>query len=215
MTGDGIDVIVVEDHPLYARALTGCIEAIPGMRIHGVYDRLMHVPDALPAGTVAVVDLGLPDVHGVNAIPWIRSRGAHVLVVSATEEPQVVLAALQAGARGYLTKHAHPDQIRHAISAIASGGSYISPTLAPQLLPAGNSATTPAQPELTHRERQVLVQLASGATDQEIADALRIRIRTVRSYLERVREKTGYRRRPELTRYAIACGLVDADGDAD
>ena len=208
-----VRVVIVEDHPLYADALAEVVRAGPGMALELVCSRMAQVPPRFdPPPDVVLLDLRLPDVTGAEGVAKLSARGMRVLVLSAVDDRDAVLAALQAGALGYLTKQAGAQQIAEAVRTVAAGQTYISPTLASHLL-AASRPTRGQAPALTPREREVLVLLAAGATDQDIAEALNVQVRTVRSYLERVREKTGRRRRPDLTRYAIAEGLLDSGLD--
>jgi DNA-binding NarL/FixJ family response regulator len=131
-----------------------------------------------------------------------------VLVVSAQAGQEEVLGAISAGARGYLTKDADGAEIVRAVREVAAGNSYVSPTLATFLLNTSRERYAGPKIALSVRERQVLSLLASGERDQDIAEALAISVRTVRSHLDRIRDKTGRRRRSELTRLAIEEGIV-------
>jgi DNA-binding NarL/FixJ family response regulator len=128
-----------------------------------------------------------------------------VLVLSASEDRESVVTALEAGARGYVTKSAQTSEILAAVREVAAGNHYVSPTLAAYLLRASAEARTPA---LTERERQILVLIATGMTDQEIAGQLNISVRTVRSHLDNIGHKLGERRRAALASQAHRLGLT-------
>jgi DNA-binding NarL/FixJ family response regulator len=209
-----IEVHVIEDHPLYRSALVRALTEVPGLRI-GVTAGSVEEFNAFrprPDGVV-VLDLKLPGLCDAAAVRAVVSGGHRVLVISADGEPSVVLAAIAAGARGYLTKDVDADEIRRALGEVAAGNSYVSPTLAAFLLDSSRARHGGVQLPLSGRERQVLSLLADGERDQDIADALQISVRTVRSHLDRIREKTGRRRRSELTRFAIERGIVQPVGD--
>src|SRR5262245_9905488 len=159
-------------------------------------------------GAVVTLDLRLPGVSGADAVTRVVRLGYRTLVISAYGGRSDVRAAIVAGAKGYLTKDADIDEIRRGIRTVASGGRYVSPHLAPYLSESGMAAV---RTRLSDRERQVLALVANGERDQDIADALAISVRTVRSHLDRIREKTGRRRRPDLTRLAIEKGIVRED----
>lgn len=202
-------VAIVEDHPIYAEALRTSVSGSPDVEVIGVFGSLREFPLDLEPGAIVLLDLGLPGVRGAQAVAHLVGRGFTPLVISADGEREDVLNAIAAGARGYLTKHATVEQILDALRLVAAGHTYISPTLASFVLTGERTGRTSSS-SLTDREREVLILVAAGETDQDIADQLRLSVRTVRSYLERVREKTGQRRRPDLTRYAIAEGLLTA-----
>jgi DNA-binding NarL/FixJ family response regulator len=209
-----IEIHVVEDHPLYRAALVHALDGSADVRV-GVTAQSVEEFAAFrrPPGTVVILDLKLPGVRDAEAVAAVVRMGFVVLVLSAYGDRSDVLAAVAAGARGYLTKDADIDEIRRAVRAVATGGNYVSPTLAAHLLDAPRVRYGTVQLPLSDRERQVLALLAEGERDQDIADALSISVRTVRSHLDRIREKTGRRRRPELTRLAIEKGIVNHQED--
>ena len=121
--------------------------------------------------------------------------------------------AIAAGAAGYLTKSSEPEEITHAVQVVAEGGTYVSPTLASFLLQAARTDPVDIPFALTEREKEILSLVASGERDADIAEQLYISIRTVRSHLDRIRDKTGRRRRADLTRLAIQEGIVEDRDD--
>jgi two-component system, NarL family, nitrate/nitrite response regulator NarL len=203
-----IVVSVIEDHPLYRAALVQALREAPDVAV-GVEAGSVEEFTAYRAepGGVAILDLQLPGARDAQAVVTIVGGGYRVLVVSANGDRQTVLAAIAAGARGYLTKNADSDEILRAVREVAAGNSYVSPTLASYLLDSSRDRPAVRLP-LTDRERQVLALVAAGERDQDIADALHISLRTVRSHLDRIREKTGQRRRAGLASIAIAQGIV-------
>jgi DNA-binding NarL/FixJ family response regulator len=201
-------VHVIEDHPLFRAALVRVLDGAPDMRVGvsaGSVDEFAAYRQE--PGAVVTVDLRLPRVQGAEAVAAVTGMGFRVLVISAHGGQSEVLSALAAGARGYLTKEADTDEVRRAVRQVAAGSRYVSPSLAAFLLD-----TRLRQHErrlvLSARERQVLALLAAGERDRDIADRLSISVRTVRSHLDHIREKTGRRRRPDLTRLAIEKGIV-------
>ncbi|MGH3656192.1 MAG: response regulator [Micromonosporaceae bacterium] len=206
---DTIEVSVVEDHPLYRAALVRALGDSSGVRVGataGSVEEFLAARES--AGGVVILDLKLPGVRDAAAVMQVVGLGYRVLVVSAHGAQSDVLAAIAAGARGYLTKDADADEVLRAVREVAAGHSYVSPTLASLLLDSSRGAYAVARPQLTDRERQVLSLLAAGERDADIAKQLLITVRTVRSHLDRIREKTGRRRRPELTRLAIEEGIA-------
>jgi DNA-binding NarL/FixJ family response regulator len=201
-------VAIVEDHPIFRQGLAHMIEAAAGpVEISGVYrsleDFLAHAPARID---LVLLDLHLPGLGGSEGVRAARERGHHVLVVS--DSPDIVVAAIAAGAEGYLTKDADAPEIIRAVSEITAGGTYVSPTLASHLL-AVERRQGPTPLRLSDREREILALVAAGERDQDIAEQLFISISTVRSHLDRIRDKTGRRRRPDLTRLAAETGLTD------
>jgi DNA-binding NarL/FixJ family response regulator len=196
-----IRVAVVEDHPIFRKGLVHVIDAAPDLRLTGAC-RTVEELDAQGGAQAEVVllDLHLPGLSGAAAVTHLSARGQSVLVVSASEAPADVIEAIGAGARGYLTKQAEEAEIVGAIRAVAEQRTYVSATLASYLLQ--------APIRITEREREVLELVAGGETDQDIAELLQLSVRTVHSHLDRIRNKTGSRRRADLTRFALERGIV-------
>jgi DNA-binding NarL/FixJ family response regulator len=203
MASSPIRVAVIEDHPLYREALDGVLESSAGVELVlsvstiEEFDARINEPPH-----VVLADLHLPGLDGPAGVKHLNAAGHQVLVLSASVDGDDVVQAIGEGARGYLSKDAQASEIVAAIGAVASGRSYVSPMLAGHLLQASRQPT-PRLPALSERECEVLGLLASGMTDQAIAAELRISISTVRSHLDRIHDKTGERRRAELTRFAI------------
>jgi DNA-binding NarL/FixJ family response regulator len=203
-----IRVAVIEDHPVFRHGLAGAVEQTPEMELCVSAASIEQYGQlATPTPDVVLLDLHLPGRQGADGVSYVVGLGSSVLVVSAAATRGDVVDAIAAGARGYLSKQAEATEILTAVRVVAEGGTYVSPTLASYLLDAARS-TGPTELELTAREREVLGLLAAGERDQDIADALFISVRTVRSHLDRIRGKTGRRRRSELTRLALECGIA-------
>lgn len=190
-----IGVAIVDDHPLFRDGLARAVSTAPGLELVGAVpaiaglDRLERPPE------VVLLDLHLPGVNGSEGIARVAAAGYRVLVVTGSEDGEAVVDALGAGAAGYITKDVEAADLVAAVRVIADGGTYVSPTLAAYLLRAGRTADPLA---LTARELEVLELVADGDTDREIAALLCISVATVRSHLDRIRNKTGARRRVQL-----------------
>jgi DNA-binding NarL/FixJ family response regulator len=203
-----IRVGVVDDHPVFRQGLAHAVESAEGLELlYAIasvedFDARDETPD------LVILDLGLPGMHGADAVRHVCERGALVLVVSAEGSQSDVLDAIAAGASGYLTKSAEPHEITAAVHVVASGETYVSPTLAAYLLRASKQDHASGPHALTAREREILALVAAGERDSDIAEQLFISVRTVRSHLDRIRDKTGRRRRADLTRLAVEQGIV-------
>jgi len=206
----GIRVGVIEDHPLYRDAVERLLTEANGVELDTVAGSVAQFAARKRSDSSGVVllDLRLPGLQGAPAVMDVVSMGFRVLVLSAHSERSEVLGAMAAGASGYLSKDCDADEILHAVRVVADGNTYMSPMLASHVLDAFADRNSGPTIELSTRERQVLSLVAAGERDQDIAQTLDISIRTVRSYLDRIRDKTGQRRRPELTRYAIEMGVT-------
>ena len=206
----GIRVGVIEDHPLYREAVARLLTDANGIELDTVAGSVAQFAARKHSDSSGVVllDMRLPGLQGAPAVMEVVGMGFRVLVLSAHSERSEVLGAMAAGASGYLSKDCDADEILHAVRVVADGNTYMSPMLASHVLDAFADRNSGPTIELSTRERQVLSLVAAGERDQDIAQTLEISIRTVRSYLDRIRDKTGQRRRPELTRYAIEMGVT-------
>jgi DNA-binding NarL/FixJ family response regulator len=205
-----IRVLVVEDHPLTAEGLVSAVANDPAIEVVGVVDtgaegvRLAQElrPD------LAILDLHLPDMGGVGILHELAQTAPEVrgLIITASEQGDHLLQAIAAGAAGYLSKRAKPEEIRQAIITIHGGGSVISPLLAAHLLReykrSSSGEAHEGTPLLTQRETDILRLLAQGHTDREISAQLHLSTRTVQNHLANVRQKTGMHRRSQLARWA-------------
>ena len=198
---------MIEDHPVFRQGLAQILEEPPDIAIVAIAASTEEFVAMHLDADVSLLDLHLPGISGPGAVRIVRESGSAVLVQSATGTSEDVLGAIEAGASGYLTKQAQPGEIVAAVLAVAAGDTYVSPTLASFLLDAAER-TGLDQLDLTPREHEVLTLLASGERDQDIADRLFVSVRTVHSHLDRIRDKTGHRRRSELTRLVVESGFV-------
>jgi DNA-binding NarL/FixJ family response regulator len=196
-------IAIVEDHPLYRQGLIHTVEQGIDLELVQVASTVGDFERADVLADVLLLDLHLPDAEGSDAVTRLLGKAGAILVLSASADRDSVVAAIGAGAKGYLTKAAEAKEIWRAIETVHQGDSYVSPQLAAYLLRDARDLQPSSEFALTPREREVLSLLAEGDTDAEIAKRLYISIRTVRSHLDRIRDKTGRRRRADLTRLAI------------
>jgi DNA-binding NarL/FixJ family response regulator len=174
-----------------------------------------HHPD------VILMDLRMPDVDGIAATADLRDRlpDARVLVLTTYADEDSIVPALQAGARGYLTKDASAEQIEAAIRAVHAGQTHLDPAVQERLVavisrppaasPAPSAGPGQTPPDgLTAREAEVLTMLASGLSNAEIAQRLYLSHATVKTHINRIFAKTGARDRAQAVRYAYQHGLA-------
>lgn len=206
-----IEVSIVDDHPLYRDGLAMVIQSEPDLHVMGEA-RSMEELEALDGSPdVVLLDLHLPGITGTSGVARACAAGHRVLVVSAAGSPDNVVSAIAAGAAGFLTKEADRQEVLRAVRTVAGGDTYVSPTLASFLVKANAAASGGTRWSLSKRELEVLALVASGETDSDIAEILSISKATVRSHLDRIRDKTGARRRAELASHAHRLGIVDGD----
>jgi two-component system, NarL family, response regulator LiaR len=171
---------------------------------------------------VVLMDLAMAQMDGAEATRRIRAldQPARVLVLTAFDTDERILEAVQAGAQGYLLKGAKPAEIFDAVRIVHSGGSLLQPAVANSLLRALNSASkaaaapTPTGPnieQLTEREREVLVLIAKGLRNKEIADTLFISERTVKFHANALYQKLNVTSRTEAVSFALQHRLITLD----
>jgi DNA-binding NarL/FixJ family response regulator len=190
-------VLVVDDHPVYRDGLAAVVNAATDMTvIDAVGDGAAAVAATERAEIdVVLMDLNLPTMSGVAATAAItdRPRSPAVLAVTMVDDDDTVVAALQAGARGYVLKGAPGDEIVAAIRTIASGGAVFGAGVAARVLAATVGGPRPSRrpmpDHLTDRERDVLDQLAAGASNAQIARCLGLSVKTVQNYVSRILDK--------------------------
>ena len=166
--------------------------------------------------SVAVVDVGLPGLNGVEVACEITTRadGVSVLILSRHSEDVYVRQGLKAGAKGYLLKDSEDVDLLRAVRALAQGGSYFSPSVSRVLL--AGYLSEPGAPDgedafsrLTGREREVLQLVSEGKTNKEIAQILSLSVNTVESHRKHVMGKLDLHNTAEIVRFAMRQGLVD------
>jgi two-component system NarL family response regulator len=207
-----IRVIAVDDFPLVREGIVRALTRDPAIEVVGEandgHEALELVAALKP--DVLVLDLIMPGLDGLGVLDALsRSHPeVRVLLMTASEQAGPLLGAFDAGAAGYLSKRATGEQLRQAVITAHGGGSVITPELAADLLrELPESSRLEAQKTvralLGPRELEVLRGVAQGKTDIEIGQELFISPRTVQNHLTSIREKTGLRRRSELTRWAV------------
>ena len=218
-------VLVADDHPLWLSALERDLAArgvdVVGTAADGpaaVRRTRATTPDVL------VLDLNLPGMRGDEVCRALGDLPTRVLILSASGEQQDVLAAIKAGATGYLVKSASSQEILDAVLATARGEAVFTPGLAGLVLgefrrlrtdPAEEAAADPARPipQLTHRETEVLRLVATGLGSKDIAAQLHLSHRTVQNHVQNTLGKLHLHNRVELVRFALAHGLEDNPAD--
>jgi DNA-binding NarL/FixJ family response regulator len=164
---------------------------------------------------VCLLDVRMPRLNGIEATRALAGPDVAdplaVVVVTTFDLDEYVYGALQAGARGFLLKDCGPALLTHAVRAAADGGSLIAPTVTTRLLRSFATADVPAQPTspLTDREEQVLLAVARGLTNHEVAAELYISLSTVKTHLGSLMAKLGVRNRVELALWAYQTRRLD------
>lgn len=210
-------VLIVDDHPLFREGLRAALESTRGAVVVAEAETGGEVPDAVDRHRpdVVVMDLSLPDVSGIEATR--RLAGTHpglpVLMLTMSDDDGSLLAALQAGARGYVVKGAGSEEVLHALRTVAAGGAVIGSEIAARLaeLLAGGRRRDAGRlfPSLTSREVEVLELIARGHDNRRIARELVLSEKTVRNHITHVFEKLQVTSRAEAVARARDAGLGD------
>lgn len=208
-----IKILMADDH---------CIVREGMKHLFALTDDISVVAEAVNGGQVldrlrqggfdmVLLDMSMPGVSGVNLITRICTYSPQIpiLVLSMHNEPQIARRALNAGARGYLTKDSEPEILLAAVRKVAQGARFIDPVLAEQMVFETNDPEQKALHEqLSEREREILLLLAKGKSLNEIADELAISNKTVSTHKMRLMQKMNFSNNADLVRYAVASGLV-------
>jgi len=211
-----IRILIVDDHPIVRRGLRSLIkahrsdmevvgEAENGLEAVSLAEKLN--PD------VILMDLVMPEKNGVEAIRDIRkaNAGAHILVLTSFTEEDRALAAIKAGALGYIIKNSPPAELTQAIKDVASGNSWLHPNIARKLIVEMDQGHGEAAHDdtLTDREMQVLQLAARGLSNRDIAGKLVISEATVRFHVGNILSKLHLANRTQAVLYALREGLAD------
>lgn len=211
-TGERIRVVVCDDHHLVARAVALLLGAQPDIEVVGVAGTVAEVRDLTAAlrPNVVLMDYALPDGDGVTATAAIKASQPDVNVVMLTSflDEDVLVAAIEAGCSGYVTKHKGPEELVTAVRLAAGGEALVSPDMLARLLPRLRRSHHALGWDLTPRERQVLDLLAEGESKEAIAERLFLSTNTVRNHIQSVLTKLNAHSRLEAVATASREGLL-------
>lgn len=208
---DRIRVLVVDDHPVVRQGLRTFLDVQDDIEVVGeAYDSASCVAEARRTDPdVILLDLRMPGGDGVAALHALRPAGgepsrARVLVITSFTDPAAVLPAVRAGAAGYVYKDVDPPALAAAIRAVHAGHVLLHPDVARLLADGG---PPPEATHLTARERQVLAEVARGRSNREIARALGLAEKTVKTHVSAILTKLGVQDRTQAALYAVRSGL--------
>lgn len=208
-----IRILIADDQPIVRSGVRMILENEPDMRVVG---EVSNGDDALRSSLREACDILLLDVSmpGKSAVEVLRAIGQGrpelpVVILTTHNDETMAIRFMRAGARGYVTKDREPSQLLSAIRKVASGRRYVSDDLAERLLDAWeDDADKPPHDQLSPREFNVLVQLASGKTVGQIAHDFGLSPRTISTFRGRILKKMKMKDNFELTTYALKHGLV-------
>ena len=212
-------IILVDDHSLFRSGMRGLLDRYDGIRVVGEASTGEEFLAMLPATEADVVfmDFAMPGMNGTETTEKALALepGLKVITLSMFGDENYYSRMVQAGAKGFLMKDSPMDEVLRAIETVAavdavmSGGSYFSPQLLSSLTGRMRTRDDVPDEQLSVREREILVAVCRGLSNQEIADELFISKRTVDKHRANILEKTGCKNTASLVVYAVRHGLVD------
>ncbi len=207
-----IRVVIVDDHPMVAEGIEAILETYDDLEVVGTLGDGRAAVDQVKrlAPDVILLDLNMPKVGGLPATEMILERRpeTRILILSMHDSPEYISTALSHGAMGYVLKDVPTEEIKVAIDTVMRGERYLCPGSEASLTPRG----TGAREALTSREQTILLQVAQGRSNKEVALDLDISVRTVETHRKNIKRKLGIATTAGLTRYALEHGVLQGTG---
>jgi two-component system, NarL family, response regulator DevR len=209
-----VRVVIVDDHQMFAESLSHLLSSDAELEVAGVASSaeagLELVRRTQP--DVALVDYRLPDQDGVALTGAIHEHlpDVHVVILTGLSDERVLIAAIEAGVSGFLTKDRAADDVVEAVKSAAAGEALIPPATLGRLLPRLPRSQDGVGADLTARERQLLERVAEGGTNKAIARELHLSVNTVRNYMQALLTKLGAHSKLEAVAIATRAGLLES-----
>ncbi len=211
-SGDPVRVLIVDDHPMVAEGIQSILESYDDIEIAGILSNGREVIAQLEelAPDVILMDLNMPELGGLSATEIVLERrpDMHVVILTMHDNPEYIASALSHGAQGYLLKDVPTEEIKTAIDTVMSGKRYLCTGAQGSLAPKDGAE----REALTEREQTILLKLAQGRTNKDVAQALDISVRTVETHRKNIKRKLGISSTAGLTRYAMEHGVLQGTG---
>ncbi|MFN4156092.1 MAG: response regulator [Paracoccaceae bacterium] len=205
-------VLIVDDHPMVAAGIRAILETYDDIHVVGTLCNGRQAIDQVAAldPDVILLDLNMPQVSGLTATEIILERrpDTRILILSMHDSPEYISTALSHGAMGYLLKDVPTEEVKLAIDTVMQGSRYLCTGARESLKPLANDAREP----LTSREQTILLELAQGRSNKEVALSLDISVRTVETHRKNIKRKLGIASTAGLTRYAMEHGVLQGTG---
>jgi DNA-binding NarL/FixJ family response regulator len=211
--GSEIGVLIVDDHRMFAESLSRLLSDEDGITVLGIAGsgaEALEMAGRL-SPKVVLIDYQMPDQDGVTVSRAIKVREPSTMVVMLTgsTDDRVLLAAIDAGCSGFLTKDRAAAEVIEAVRSAASGEAVISPALLARLLPKLTRTQRSPGDDLTERERQLLGYLAQGMNNRVIASQMHLSVNTVRNYVQSVLQKLNAHSKLEAVAAAVRAGVIE------
>ncbi len=208
MTDALVRVLIVDDHPMVAEGIQSILESYEDIDVVGCLTDGQEAVEQIAglAPDVVLMDLNMPRLGGLSATEIILEQApkTRILILSMHDSPEYISTALSHGAVGYVLKDVPTEEIKMAIDAVMAGKTYLCTGAEGSLKP----KTTSDREALTGREQTILLQLAQGKSNKEVARELDISVRTVETHRKNIKRKLGISSTAGLTRYALEHGVL-------
>jgi len=207
-----IRVLIVDDHPMVAEGIQSILENYDDILVVGTLCNGQEAVDQAAdlAPDVILMDLNMPELGGLSATEMLleRAPATRILILSMHDSPEYISTALSHGAMGYILKDVPTDAIKHAIDSVMQGKRYLCTGAKGSLEPKDGDG----REALTGREQTILLQLAQGKSNKDVALSLDISVRTVETHRKNIKRKLGISSTAGLTRYALEHGVLQGTG---
>jgi two-component system NarL family response regulator len=207
-----IRVLIVDDHPMVAEGIRSLLESYDDLEVVGTLGNGQDAVDQAVAlaPDVILMDLNMPGLSGLNATEMILEERPEtcVVILSMHDSPEYISTALSHGARGYILKDVPTEEIYTAIETVMAGGEYLCTGAKGSLQP----KISDGRETLTSREQTILLELAQGQSNKDVANTLNISVRTVETHRKNIKRKLGISSTAGLTRYALEHGVLQGTG---
>ena len=206
-------IVIVDDHPMVAEGVEAILETYDDITVLATLSDGQQIIDRVEEldPDVILLDLNMPGLGGLSTTEILLERRpeTRILVLSMHDSPEYISSALSHGAMGYVLKDVPTEEIKLAIDAVMRGQRYLCTGAQGSLAP---SPQDPAREQLTNREQTILLQLAQGKSNKEVARTLDISVRTVETHRKNIKRKLGISSTAGLTRYAMEHGVLQGTG---
>lgn len=207
-----VRVAIVDDHPMVTEGIQAILESYDDIEVVATLRDGQEAVDKLAvlAPDVVLLDLNMPRLGGLSATEIILEQApdTRILILTMHDSPEYISTALNYGAKGYVLKDVPTDEIKQAIDAVMRGERYLCTGAKGSLAP----KTDGMREALTGREQTILLELAQGKSNREVAQALDISVRTVETHRKNIKLKLGISSTAGLTRYALEHGVLQGTG---
>ncbi|MEC8040314.1 MAG: response regulator transcription factor [Pseudomonadota bacterium] len=207
-----VKLVIVDDHPMVAEGIQSILESYDDIEVQATFQSGRAIIDEVEAlrPDVILMDLNMPDIGGLSATEIILERcpDTRILILTMHDSREYISTALDHGAMGYVLKDVPTDEIKTAIDTVMRGERYLCTGAQGSLEPANGRG----RDALTGREQTILLQLAQGKSNKEVAIALDISVRTVETHRKNIKRKLGISSTAGLTRYALEHGVLQGTG---